>query len=223
MPKRVNIVVEGQTEQGFVTEVLQRAYDPTKLHLAPRLLGVPGHKGGSVSLARLAKDVLLLLKSDPSACVTTFFDCYGLAGDWPGREGLPAGATTDRKKAAVEADLSAAVAERLGAVDPRRFRPYAQMHEFEGLLFSDPSRLASALQLPAAGAAALVTARAGVPTPEDLNDGTATAPSKRIIACHPAYERQKTIAGPIAALEVGVGRMRAECPRFADWLRWIES
>lgn len=27
----------------------------------------------------------------------------------------------------------------------RRFIPYVQMHEFEGLLFSDPSQLAAAL------------------------------------------------------------------------------
>ena len=61
---RVRIVVEGQTEESFVTNVLAPAFWPQQIYLTPILLGVPGQKGGRPSYDRVKKDVLLHLKQD---------------------------------------------------------------------------------------------------------------------------------------------------------------
>ncbi len=57
--------------------------------------------------------------------------------------------------------------------------------------------------------------------PEDINDSQQTAPSKRILAAMPGY--QKTLHGPVIAGDFGLDAMRAECPHFSQWLEKIES
>ena len=58
---RVIIVVEGQSEEAFVSAVLAPALWSQQTYLTPILLGVPGHKGGRPNYARLKKDLLLHL------------------------------------------------------------------------------------------------------------------------------------------------------------------
>ena len=67
----------------------------------------------------------------------------------------------------------------------------------------------------------LMTVRAQFPTPEDINDSPATAPSKRIVAVLPRY--RKRIHGPDVAERIGLNAIRAECPRFHDLLTRLES
>jgi hypothetical protein len=81
---RVKIVVEGQTEEAFVNEVLAAALWPHQVYVTPILLGVPGHKGGRPNYARVKKDVLLHLKQDWAACCSTMLDFYGLGSGFPG-------------------------------------------------------------------------------------------------------------------------------------------
>jgi hypothetical protein len=59
------------------------------------------------------------------------------------------------------------------------------------------------------------------PTPEDINDNPATAPSKRVIAIYSVY--RKVIEGTLAARAVGVERMRRECEHFRNWLERLET
>ena len=53
---RVYIVVEGQTEESFVNEVLAPALASRRVYLYPVLLG---GKGGRVNYARVQEDILL--------------------------------------------------------------------------------------------------------------------------------------------------------------------
>ena len=64
---RVNIVVEGQTEETFVNEVLAPALGYRGVYLTPRLLGTPGKQGGNVNYARVRRDVTAFLKQDKQA------------------------------------------------------------------------------------------------------------------------------------------------------------
>ena len=48
-----------------------------------------------------------------------------------------------------------------------------------------------------------------------------TAPSKRILAIIPGY--QKPLTGTLAALEIGLAAMRVECPHFDEWLELLET
>jgi hypothetical protein len=57
--------------------------------------------------------------------------------------------------------------------------------------------------------------------PELVNDDAATAPSKRLLAVYPTY--QKTLDGPAVAESIGLAKMRAACPHFDAWLAWLES
>ena len=68
---------------------------------------------------------------------------------------------------------------------------------------------------------ALRGVRAQFPTPEDINDNVDTAPSKRLENLIPRYD--KVVFGPLVALETGLDNIRAECPRFNDWVTKLES
>lgn len=185
--------------------------------LTARILGDPGHKGGRVNWARLQKDLRLILKSDPSAFCTTLLDYYGLQSGFPG--------DSDRTGAERAADIELGMKNELVRSEPTlrvelRFIPYLQLHEYEGLLFSDPEALADAIGVPSLSLE-FAAIRSQFTTPEEINDAWATAPSKRILQHHPRY--QKVIEGTLAAGRVTVAKMREECPRFHRWLSTLES
>jgi uncharacterized protein DUF4276 len=59
------------------------------------------------------------------------------------------------------------------------------------------------------------------PTPEDIDDGPMTAPSKRLRDAFAAY--QKALHGPLAVAAIGLHRIRAVCPHFHHWLGRLEA
>jgi hypothetical protein len=101
-----------------------------------------------------------------------------------------------------------------------RLIPCLSLHEYEGLLFSDPDALAQALNQPHR-APRFHQVRNDFPTPEDINDDPENAPSKRVIAIYSAY--RKVIEGTLAARAVGIERMRQECEHFRNWLEQLEA
>jgi hypothetical protein len=217
---RVVVIVEGQTEESFVNDVLAEAMWPAEVYLTPILLGVPGHKGGRTSYARVKKDVLLHLKQDKAAYCSTMLDFYGLGPGFPGTP-VPIGLTSIAKAARVEQAMKADVCELVPDLRPDvRFLPYVQMHEYEGLLFSDPRLFAEAINQRHL-AEAFQEVRAGFPTPEDIDDDPITAPSKRILRAFGSY--RKVLDGTIAARRVGIEAMRRECPHFRDWLARLQA
>jgi hypothetical protein len=208
-------VCEGSTEQTFVNEVLGPVLLEHKVWPQARRIGPAGQKGGWVTRHRVEGDVLLLLKKDRAAYCTTFLDYYGLAPDFPGKP-VAKGTPTARKAEIVEKALYAEVVAKTDqALRPDRFIPYIQMHEFEGLLFSDPAKLAKGLYRDDL-AQCLVQVRKGFPTPEDINDDPQTAPSKRIQSLIPDYD--KPVGGTLAAIEIGIETIRKQCPRFNEWV-----
>ena len=105
--------------------------------------------------------------------------------------------------------------------DQRKVIPYVQKHEFEGLLFSNVNAFSAAIGATNELVDRLREVRSRFPSPEDINDNPDTAPSKRIKNLIPAY--QKVVAGPLLANETGLDTIRAECPRFGEWLAKLES
>jgi G:T/U-mismatch repair DNA glycosylase len=102
----------------------------------------------------------------------------------------------------------------------RRFIPYVQMYEFEGLLFSCPNRLAAGINQPALEDKFLHI-RNEFDTPETINNSPMTAPSKRLLKLYEGYD--KPLHGSVAAIEIGLPAIRSECARFDAWLRHIEA
>jgi hypothetical protein len=112
------------------------------------------------------------------------------------------------------------VREKLGYTATKRFIPYVQMHEFEGLLFSDPERLAVGIEREdLTDYFQLIKNRFA--TPEEINDNFETAPSKRIEKKINDYE--KPLMGCMAALEIGLKTIRKECKLFNAWLEQLET
>jgi len=216
---RLYVVVEGSTEQAFATSVLYPHLLDHGAALTAPLIGKPGHKGGRVNYARARRDVLLFLKQDRNAYCTTLFDFYGRG---KGFADVPASAATaDDKAKAIEHGFHADVVNAMGSnFRPERFIPYVQMHEFEGLLFSEPTELAKGIGVPALSED-FAAMREQFHTPEDIDDGPTTAPSKRIVALAPRY--QKVVDGNLVANRIGLPGMRQECRRFDAWIRSLES
>lgn len=212
---RVYLVVEGQTEEAFATELLQPHYAGMSIYLTPIIINTsPGHRGGLVSYGKARHQIDRLCRQDAGACVTTLFDLYALPRDFPGRN-LPAypAQADGRRKAQY---LEAALAEDIGR---RNFIPNLLVHEFEALLFTQIDAFAQWTDndqvLESLRAARQAT------LPEDINDGAQTAPSKRILAAMPGY--QKTFHGPLIACDIGLKAIRAACPHFDGWLRRLEG
>lgn len=60
-------------------------------------------------------------------------------------------------------------------------------------------------------------------SPELVNDGIDTAPSKRIIREIPEYASIKASAGPIVAEKIGLDNLRLKCRHFGEWLTKLEA
>lgn len=120
--------------------------------------------------------------------------------------------------------MRAELQERVGRRRwPERFIPYVQMHEFEALLFTAPEVLGSVSGGSGEGDAVrrLQQVANDFATPEEIDDGEATAPSKRILGVTPGYE--KVAHGVIAASRIGLRAIRAACPNFDRWMRKLEA
>jgi hypothetical protein len=222
---RLLIHVEGPTEETFVDEVLRSYLVGRGYHAVDaRIVGnarLRRQRGGIRPWPSVKKDILNHLKQDTSCIATTMVDYYGLPREgpagWPGRAtgtNLPASDKALAVESALLEDL------RGESFDPARFIPFVVMHEFEGLLFSDCSAFSIAIGRPNL-MAALQAIRDQFPTPEEINDSPETAPSKRVEALIPGY--QKPLLGTLAALEIGLSRIRAECPHFNAWLNQVEA
>ncbi|NLY14761.1 MAG: DUF4276 family protein [Gammaproteobacteria bacterium] len=217
---RVHVICEGQTEEMFVNELLQPVFIPKGIFLLPALVGKPGHKGGNFKFERLYADVEKRLLGDTTSFCTTFFDYYGLPQSFPGKSADDSHTDIASKADAIQHAMTLELSKKLGDDAMRRFIPFVQMYEFEALLFSDPVAFAkgidkSELEIQLAKIAEQFE------TPEHINNSPDTAPSKRIEALIPGYE--KPILGSLAALEVGLQAIRSSCPLFNSWLEKLEA
>ena len=215
---RVLILVEGQTEERFVTDVLAPHLESRQVWATPIILatklpaGGGSFRGGVKSWNQIQRDVTKLLHGAGDAHVSTMLDYYALPGDVPGM-----GSRTGTPRERVQ-HVQDAMAERIGDT---RFRPFLVLHELEALVFSDLAACAWVFDQDAAALPCLQRVAAAFPNPEDINEGAETAPSKRILGCFPGY--QKTLHGPMAIGAIGLATIGARCVHFASWLAWLES
>lgn len=149
---------------------------------------------------------------------------YGLPkqgnGGWPGREEATHMLSTEKAPHVQKALLDDFVSETGTEINPNRFIPFVVMHEFEGLLFSDCAAFARGIGRPDLQPA-FQRIRDEFESPEHINDSPVTSPSKRIEGLVPSYE--KPLLGILAALEIGLERIRAQCPHFDSWIELLEA
>ena len=221
---RLLVHVEGQTEETFVDEVLApELYRHGYVEVSARIIGNARQRhrrGGITPWTTALRDMVNHLKEDTDCFATTMVDYYGLPDDWPGR--LQSNALAYSQKAdTVQGALLADISQQMGAsFNPDRFVPYVMMHEFEAMLFSDCERFSLGIGRPEL-ASKIQEIRDGFASLEEIDDSPSTAPSKRIQHLMPGY--QKPLLGNLAALEIGLDVIRAECAHFREWLEALEK
>ena len=142
--------------------------------------------------------------------VTSLVDFYGF-----GRKGTDTVGELEQR-------VFSQVDDRIGRPwDQSRVFPYVQLHEFEGLLFTNVEAFAVVPDATCVLVERLRAIRLNFQTPEDINDSSETAPSRRIKGLLPRY--QKVVHGPSLAADIGLDAIRGQCPRFDGWLSRLES
>jgi hypothetical protein len=209
---RVCVVCEGPTEANFVQRCLAPYLAPDGVYAYGSIIQAPSgrHKGGRITVERLARHMSHEFHAFDR--VTTLVDFYGFKD------------RDDRTRAQTElAILEKSLALTTG-LDPRFVLPYVQLHEFEGLLFSDPTAFEwvqdgwseEVLQ-------SLSDVASAFDSPEHINDSPETAPSKRILRIFPEGAYSKTEHGPLIAESIGIDAIRAKCPAFSDWVGKLQA
>ena len=225
---RLLIHVEGQTEETFVNEVLRGHLSGVGFtQVSARIVGnarLRHRRGGIKGWDSVKRDIVRHLLGDTTAFSTTMVDYYALpksgSAAWPGRAEAQTKPTA-LKATTVEEALAADIENEMGPAFFRtRFVPFVMFHEFEGLLFSDCEAFSRAIGKPELEMQ-LQSIRDAFQTPEEINDSPITCPSKRVLGLIPNYE--KPLMGTLAIIDIGLDRIRLECPHFAEWLRRLEA
>lgn len=222
---RLYLFAEGQTEQTFANTVLKLPLARLGVYLHPLVLIAHAkkkgkvHRGGGRKYVPMKNDILRLLAQEKGGdvCFTTMIDLYAISAEFPG--------LADAEKLRHLPDKRVKALEQTFANDigDARFVPYLQLHEFEAYLFSDPTWFGYFYDHHEKQIEALKAIAAEYATPEMIDDGQHSAPSKRIIAELPDYEDAKTVVGPQVAELIGLNVIRNKCPHFASWLSRLEK
>ncbi|KTD49588.1 hypothetical protein Lrub_0687 [Legionella rubrilucens] len=221
---RLHIICEGQTELQFVQTILSPGISSTSLYIYPAKIGVPGHKGGNVNFQRLLTDLSIRLKGDGECFCTTMLDYYALPNDFPGINESMKIHSIKEKAGVIRSALVKEIIKKLNSNIAQRFIPYIQFHEFEGLLFSQPEKIAEIFNVPATDQrirTQLNEIRQDFESPEHINNSPHSAPSKRLEALFPQY--QKTLHSIRAASEIGLATIRENCELFNNWVIELEN
>jgi hypothetical protein len=216
----LHILAEGQTEEKFVNDTLctylgEQGIATSVSCITIKKTAYRSYKGGSPPFEKWKKEIGLFLKQSHLDCVTTMVDLYGLDTSFPEYEQAMRVTDFNHRVEALEE------AWRI-AIDAVRFLPYIQLHEFEALLFTDITKIAASYpDTPSKNMGELSKVAEKFSNPEEIDQGTQTAPSKRIIQQIPKYDNEKASVGAKTAGAIGVEAMREKCPHFNTWIEAI--
>ena len=222
---RLYLFAEGPTEQTFADTVL-------KPHLANCGVFMQGpiliaharekgrvHRGGGRNFTAMQNDIKRLLKQESGNEVffTTMIDLYALHSNFPGLD------EAEKLRNTPYNQVETLERSWFDETSDDRFIPFIQLYEFEAYLFSDVSQFAFFFDNADSKISALQRVVDGVQSPELINDGQHTAPSKRINGQFSEYEGSKTRVGPQMAERIGLENIRSKCPHFKAWIERLES
>lgn len=222
---RLYLFAEGLTEQTFADNVLKPHLAQHNVFLHKPVLIAHAkkkgrvHRGGGRQYLPMKNDILRFLSQENGRDVffTTMIDLYAIHSEFPGLS--EADKLSHLPVNRVEC-LEQRFSEDIG--DPR-FIPFIQLHEFEAYLFADPTCFRFFYSHHARNLDALVAIANQYSTPELINDGQHSSPSKRIISELADYEDAKPVVGPQVAEVIGLTTIRQKCPHFDGWLSRLEQ
>ncbi|MBE0494722.1 MAG: DUF4276 family protein [Thiomicrospira sp.] len=218
----VTVFTEGQTEEGFIKNVVAPSLRHLNVFVKPQTLNTSKKsRGGAVSYDRLHFNARNTLLQKTNSVLTTFLDFYGLETNFPNFEECQGLTDIFDKVNCLENSLQINIIQSLNC-KPERFKPYIQPHEFEGLLFSNSNALVSIESEWSRFQPAIDQVIGQFKTPEHINDGYSTKPSARLSAIlKPTYK--KTRHGPIIAKAIGIETIESQCSHFKEWMDWLRS
>lgn len=220
--REVIVFAEGPTEERFIKQVVAPALHGLQIYLKPQLLKTSqSGRGGALSIDRFLLNARNTLRQKPEAVLSSFIDLYGLDTDFPAFQESQKLADAHQRVALLEQTLHRAVVEHVGC-RADRFLPHIQPYEYEGLLFSDVDALAATEPEWDKALGDLRQVRESFDSPEHINDGYETKPSKRLEnLLHPSYK--KTTHGPRAAARISLETMERECAHFESWMNRLRG
>lgn len=214
--KRLIIICEGPTEQAFCNDILREHFLPKGI-----LLDAPTIKhsnGGIVAWETLKKQIITHL-NEGNCIVSLFVDYYRIRDSYNFPGWMNSKSITDiydRMRYLFE-QMSLDIDINLRS----RFIPYIQLHEFEGLLFSDISVFPNNFTKDELDFSLLETAVKSAHTPEEINNGPNTAPSERLKRAIKGYD--KIVYGSCLASDIGLKTIREKCILFNEWIEKLET
>ena len=215
---KILILVEGQTEERFVKEVINPHIMQFDKYAVPIIATTKHsrqgakHKGGITSYDKVKKQVIILLQDSSATLVTTMIDYYKLPEDFPGKNNLPVGDCFS-KVMHLEREFGR-------DINNPKFIPYFQLHEFESLLFcsADGFRKTFPRHKKDAQVNRIINQ---FQTPEEIDDGDTTSPAKRIVSLFP--ESKHVLHGVRIAIGFGLAGVISKCRHFDEWVQRLEA
>lgn len=215
--KRLYIIVEGQTEEEFVKELLipylfseHKVYDVRPIKISTSKTS----KGGFINYHHLYNDAMRYLKSETNIVVTTFVDYFRMPTNMPSYANCMSKTKVEEKIDCLQNAIKASIGYE-------NFIPYIQKFEFETLLFSDNIGFEELYDEKVYTKTQAIIDE--YDNPENINSHPNTAPSKRIIQIMAENDElyNKVADGNIIALEIGFEKILEKCPRFKMWIEQL--
>lgn len=211
---RIHIFVEGQTEETFVHTVLYEHFSNKNFHLNPILIRTSSRgRGGATNYDKIKWQIERKCKEDRGSYITTMFDLFKIPTNFPGYHSAAKISDPYKKVEHIEHEWS----NELNKLD--NFIPYISLHEFEALLFSELQKFEEWFGVDSANILAQELKQ--FDSPEHVNNGPQTAPSKRIANHCIGYD--KPLHGSSIGRAIGLDTIRNKCNHFDKWIKKLES
>lgn len=217
--KRLVFIVEGETEEAFVNNILRPYFQNCGLYNLIQCFKIKHTQGGMHKYSYVRNDVLnTIYESD--VIVTTMFDLYALPHSFPGYKESQAMEDHLERVKFLEAKMKEDIEEN----QVRSFGnyiPYIQLHEFEALIFSSANGFEALFEdneMDYKGIRAVID---NFPNPEDINDSPETAPSRRMQKLIQGYNK---VTYGIGLIEyTGIDVILRKCPHFREWIEKLKA
>lgn len=213
--KRLIVICEGPTEQEFCNVVLSNHLEKFNIEVVAPV--IKKSNGGIVPWNSIRSQIINHLREN-GAFVSMLIDYYGIEN----RHKFPA--WEESHCIADKHERIHFLIEKMKEDIPENMRyqfiPYIQLHEFEGLLFSDIMAFKESFSESEVDLNEIEYAINHFDTPEDINNSPSTAPSKRLMSAIPCYN--KIVYGSILAELIGIEKIRSKCTLFNEWVGTLE-
>lgn len=214
--KQVYIICEGYSELAFCKEILEPHFKRFQITLYYELTS-QSKDGGITKWVNIKDQIKKINNEHPEATITTFLDYYGIDKSHKFPNWADSKLISD-KNARMEL-----LEKGMGIdIEPEiKFIPYIQLHEFEALVFSDYDAFERLYDEQDADLNALKKICQDYSNPEDINDSSVTAPSKRLIRHIKRFNKKESGISLLSV--IGIEKIRNRCPRFKNWISKLEA